>query len=283
MKISDLNPHLRYARTHFAHINFPDEYSICYDCRLFFIKNGSGIIEADGKNYNITNDTAIFLPPGTKYKLFFDNNTEFEIIVLNYDLINDFSHLKNSLTTATQSNFKKEIMPVYEVFHEFSKPIVSVLPQIYRTASKCCEKFLIKNTYYREEASALLKLCLLEMIRPTALGNELSAMCEKVMGYIHENYSQSSLTNSTVAAHFNYHPYHLSRMIKQETGKTLHQYLTYYRIQIAKNYLVTTNYDMEQIAWLSGFCSSAYFIKTFRQQNGITPKKYRSERFNSGI
>ena len=113
MKISDLNPHLRYARTHFTHINSSDEHSICYDCRLFFVKIGSGFIEANGITYNIINDTAIFLPPGTKYKLFFDTNTEFEIIVLNYDLINDFSHLKNSLTTATESNFKREIMPVY--------------------------------------------------------------------------------------------------------------------------------------------------------------------------
>jgi len=283
MKLSDLNPHLRYARTHFTHIISSNEYSICYDCRLFFVKSGSGSVEADGKKYNITNDTAIFLPPGTKYKLFFNSDTEFEVIVLNYDLVNDFSHLKDSLTTATESNFKKDIMPVYEILREFSNPIVSVLPQIYLTASKCSEKFLIKSTYYREEASALLKLCLLEIIRPTSLGGELSVLCEKVLEYIHENYSQSSLTNSTVASYFGYHPYHLSRMIKQETGKTLHQYITYYRIQVAKNYLITTNYDMEQIAWLSGFCSSAYFIKTFREQTGITPKKYRNEKFNCGI
>lgn len=281
MKISDLNPYLRYARTHYTHIRTSDEYSICYDCRLFFVRIGSGYIEYDGIKHNIINDTSVFLPPGTKYKLFFDTDTDFEAIVLNYDLVNDFCYLKNSLTTATESNFKKEIMPVYTLPSEFTRPIVAVLPQIYRTASKCNEKFLIKSTYYREEASALLKLCLLEMIRPTALSGELSVLCERVLEYIHRNYSDSSLTNSAVAEHFGYHPYHLSRIIKQETGKTLHRYIMYYRIRIAKNYLVTTKYDIERVAWLSGFCSSAYFIKIFKEQSGITPKKYREAQFNS--
>jgi YesN/AraC family two-component response regulator len=242
-----------------------------------------GNIDVDGIKYNITNDTAIFLPPGTKYKLFFEEDPEFEAIVLNYDLVNDFSHLKNSLTTATEESFQKEIMPLYPLPEEFSMPIVAVLPQIYHKVSKCSEKFLIKSIYYREEASALLKLCLLEMIRPTTLSGELSALCERVLEYIHKNYSDSSLTNSTVAEHFNYHPYHLSRIIKQETGKTLHQYIVYYRIRVAKNYLVTTVYDMDRIAWMSGFCSSAYFIKTFREHCGITPKKYRDEQFKPEI
>ena len=37
MKLSDINPHIRYAATHYHHVQ-KDFDSICYDCRLFFIK-----------------------------------------------------------------------------------------------------------------------------------------------------------------------------------------------------------------------------------------------------
>jgi len=86
-----------------------------------------------------------------------------------------------------------------------------------------------------------------------------------------------------IAEHLNYHPYHLSAIIKQETGKTLHQYLIYYRLQIAKNYLLTTDYDILDIAWKCGFSSATYFIELFRKNTGTTPKKYRSLQVHTEI
>ena len=127
----------------------------------------------------------------------------------------------------------------------------------------------------------LLKLCLLELIRHNISDTPYSLLCEKVLTYIHEKYADTTLTNEDIARVFNYHPYHLSRIIKQETGKTLHNYLMYYRLRIAKNLLVTTQYDIEDIAWRAGFSSSTYFIKQFRLNTGLTPKKYRKLQFNS--
>lgn len=282
MKASDINPHIRYARVHKAYFYSRKEMSKCYDCRIFFFDNITGNVIVNERKYNILNKTAIFLPPASEYKFTVDFKENAKIIVLDFDLINDYEYLKSSLGTATQSSFDKSLSPEYELLPELSKPIIRLMPQIDRMLTQCTENFILKNPLYRENSSALLKLCLLEFIRQSSRHTH-SKLCENVLSYIHENYALTTLTNEDIAEKFNYHPYHLSRMIKQETGKTLHKYLIYYRLQIAKDYLLTTQYDISEIAWRAGFCSAAYFIKIFRENVGMTPKEYRHLQIHTEI
>ena len=91
------------------------------------------------------------------------------------------------------------------------------------------------------------------------------------------------LTNEKIAEHFNYHPYHLSRLMKARTNKTLHNYLIDFRLHMAKNYLTTTNYNVTKIAEKTGFASYAYFIKIFREKVGISPLQYRKTHLSIGF
>ncbi len=275
MNLSDLNPHIRYARIHKTHFNNVNEYSICYDCRIFFAKKAEGHIIADNTKYNISIGTAIYLPPLTKYKLNFSETPNFEIIVLDFDLVNDFSDLKSGLGTATEKNFNKNKFLNYPLPELLLKPIVKQIPQLLQPLSQCTKNFLICDRFYRERSSAILKLCLLEFIRESQKNETYSGLCEKVIEYIHINYADAGLSNKIISDVFGYHPYHLSRIIKHETGKSLRQYLIDYRLQMAKNLLLTTSDDVEQIAWKTGFASTAYFVKLFHQRTGVTPKRYR--------
>ncbi len=282
MTISDLNPHIRYARIHKTYYHMRNYVSICYDCRLFFFENIIGNIIVNEKKYNILNKTAIYLPPKTEYKFNIEYKENARLIIFDFDLVNDYSHIKSALGTATKQDFDKSKVLKYSIPSELSEPIIRLIPQIDRMLVKCTDDFLLKTPFYRENSSALLKLCLLEFIRQNSK-NEHSDLCKNVLSYIHENFSDSSLTNDEIANKFSYHPYHLSRVIKEETGKTLHQYITYYRIRIAKDLLLTTKYNVSDIAWRTGFCSSAHFIKTFRQNIGMTPKEYRTSNIHTEI
>ena len=282
MKISDINPHIRYARVHRAYFRTKKDISKCYDCRIFFFNDATGSVTANGKKHNILNKTAIFFPPETEYKFNVTFKENGSAVVMDFDLDNRHENLKSSMGTATVSTFDKGILPSYETVEELSKPIVRIIPQIERMLTQCTENFIFKNQFYRENSSALLKLCLLEFIKQNSSHSQ-SKLCEEVLSYIHDNFSNSNLTNEDIAENFNYHPYHLSRIIKEETGKTLHKYLMYYRLQIAKDYLLTTKYDISQIAWKSGFCSSAYFIKIFKENIGMTPKEYRHLQIHTEI
>ncbi len=282
MQISDLNPHIRYARMHKAIFSKGYKSSKCYDCRLFFFYNTEGSAVINKEEYNISHNTAVYLPPRSEYKFNIKFTDISKIIVINFDLINDFSHIKSSLHTGTKDNFSESRVPDYPLLSQLSAPIIKNIPQIGRNLTKCTENFIIKDLLYREISSSILKMCLLEIIKESSKSSH-SKLCEDILSYVHENYSDTSLTNESIAKRFYHHPYHLSRLIKQETGKTLHQYIIYYRLQIAKDYLITTQFDMSKIAEICGFCSSAYFTKLFRQNIGMTPKEYRKLQLNTEI
>lgn len=58
-------------------------------------------------------------------------------------------------------------------------------------------------------------------------------------------------------------------------GKTPNRYLSDCRMARAKLLLVSTELSVAQIALQSGFHQSSYFIKVFRQLEGMPPNQYR--------
>ena len=119
----------------------------------------------------------------------------------------------------------------------------------------------------------------LDLLREVGISAEFKII-PHVIDYIHHHYHETNITNKDIAKKFNYHPYYLSQLIKKATGKTLHSYLLHYRIRVAKNYLLTTDWDIATVAWKSGFNSTAYFIKQFKLRIGQTPKQYQKKNAN---
>ena len=128
----------------------------------------------------------------------------------------------------------------------------------------------------------MLKSFLIELLRENAAHGS-SKLVSGIVKFIKENYSDPSLTNAEISSKFGYHPYYLSKILKDATGRSLKQYLIYYRIQISKDLLINTDASIEEISWRSGFGTSAYFIKCFRENMGVTPLIYRKNKRGTSI
>lgn len=283
MSFIKINPFIRYANMH-TFLKPSKELSVCYDCRLFYIAKGSGTITANGKNYILSGNDVVFLPPETRYRFSFNGSNQINIYVLNFDLVDTFSNYQKSLTTPTEKTFDKNLSLTlkYQLPTEYSNVIVLKNAfSVRKYVEKCAELFLQKTPFFREESSARIKLALLEILRENKNGEY--PIIQKVIDFIKENYAQVDLNNQAIAENFNYHPYHLNRIIKAYTQKTLHGYLLDYRIQMAKNLLVATTLTVTEIAEKTGFVSYTYFIKLFRERTGQSPLKYRSNRANIGL
>jgi AraC family transcriptional regulator len=70
-------------------------------------------------------------------------------------------------------------------------------------------------------------------------------------------------------------PYYFSRLFKQSTGVTPHQYMTKRRIEKAKELLKRRDLSITYISQQVGFHDQSHFSKTFCKIVGVTPKKYR--------
>lgn len=273
MEFVKLNPYVRYARAH-QNIVRPLEPAVCYDCRLFYFHKASGSFQWEQGEQKMVDGSVIYLPPGSTYTLRLEQiSPDGAVLVLNFDLVDSFSHLDHSLGTARVSGYERDKILTYET-PALGEIILQKMPRLYEPLSKCIEEFLTRPPYYRENISAMVKLCLVELLRNASTG-EIPQRIGQVMQYVATNYADSSLTVQKIAGEFGYHPNYISQMFKESTNKTLRDYLTHYRIRMAKNLLRTTELDVGTIGWKCGFNSVSYFIKVFRQHTGMTPHKFQ--------
>ena len=283
MILNQLNPFIRYGGCH-KYYNDVEGQSICYDCRLFFVSSGEGVLLIDGYEHQISANTVIYLPPFSKYRFKFKNNRSISIYVINFDLTNENSYLSRSLGTATESNFDSTKIKSFPMHNVFENPIILYnIFELYSSVSKCVEIFQLKDEYFSQKSSAILKLMLVDILQTSKNENVEYKLAQQVVEYIRIHYEEVDLTNEVIAVKFNYHPYHLNRIFKAYTGKPIHNYLLEYRIQKAKNYLRTTILSVTVIAEKVGFSSYTYFIKLFRERTGVSPLKYRKLHSDSAI
>ena len=103
-----------------------------------------------------------------------------------------------------------------------------------------------------------------------------SLLIQKVITQIESDIS-SDLALNTLAKVFNVNPSYLSTLFKKETGTTLTDYVNKMRIDRAKELLVSTNIQIQNIAQRCGMLDVNYFTKTFKKYTDLTPKKYREK------
>jgi AraC family transcriptional regulator len=71
-------------------------------------------------------------------------------------------------------------------------------------------------------------------------------------------------------------PYYFSRMFRQTTGESPHQFVLGRRIELARQLLTETDASLAQVALQSGFASQSHLSSIFKRRLGLTPRAYRN-------
>jgi AraC-like DNA-binding protein len=71
-------------------------------------------------------------------------------------------------------------------------------------------------------------------------------------------------------------PSYLSDLLKKETGKNAQEHIHFYLIEEAKNILLNSEKNINEIAFDLGFEYPQYFNKLFKKKTGKTPMEYRN-------
>lgn len=122
-------------------------------------------------------------------------------------------------------------------------------------------------------------LLLLEELKHTSLKNPAAKNQGRILtmlAYIQENYDQK-LTLQDIADSSAVSTRECLRCFQMSIHQSPMEYLIEYRVQAAAKLLETTNLSVSEIAMRTGWGSSSYFTKTFRQLRGKTPNTHRKE------
>lgn len=104
---------------------------------------------------------------------------------------------------------------------------------------------------------------------------EIPAVISKVMEWIKIHYHQP-FTVTEIAEEVGYQADYLSSLFKRSTGISMMRFTNQIRIKTAKALLSNYDITIKEAAYSCGFSDEKYFMKVFKQLEGMTPTQYKN-------
>ena len=273
MNFTRLNPVIRSADIYERIGN--QDFCRSYDARLIYIISGDLAFSCEGekKATHLGPGSLVFIPAGTTYKL----KAKFiRAAVFTFDLTAENPLPEEKMIPTSPEKYDTFLLHSTENAEPFDKVIILEDVEADKDRFTAMTNLAIScEGEWRAHISAELKLILLKIAETKSESALPTRMVENLDSYIRENY-KDEISNTEIGAIFGYHPFYVSRMLKDKKGITLRQYIISYRFKAAKKMLELTDKSIAEIAEETGFTDASYFAKSFKSAFGITPKEYRN-------
>ncbi len=271
MNFASLNPFIRSVSL-YEKINRTEE-CIAYDCRMIYLISGDISAVVDGVSIgHMSPGHLLYIPSGVAYKL---KGKYLRAVVVTFDLDDKHSEIGGRISPVLSADFKRELCHSCEGFAPFDRYIhLEDFEGERDLFLSLCDIYTSAQGFYLARISALVKQTLIKIAELCDEHALPSRMVEALDQYIRENCSDE-ISNTEIGAIFGYHPFYISKVLKDKKGVTLRQYIISYRLKRSCSLLQFTNKSISEIAEETGFTDASYFTKTFKATFGVTPKDYR--------
>jgi len=250
--------------------------------QMIYVLEGSGIHIINENRYDFNKGDVFLLTPEDTHryettvsplfciidftKFFFHNMTQEKrendsdaFIQLEYIFHNQQS-LKGSLVSGNER----------EIFGGLIKQLISEKQYDYSFS-----KIITRNIIY------LLLNFVARDINESNLNNTKETILQNkthdITFYIQQHiYDRGSLSVDSIAKHFNMSKGHLSRYYKKQTGNTIKNFITRYKLEIIQTRLSFSDLTISEIAAELNFTDESHLNKVFRKKFGLTANQYKT-------
>ncbi len=188
-------------------------------------------------------------------------------------------------------SFRSDDLLDESLLEPLSSGHLMISPRIGDAASGLCEQLADIYMEKKEGAGAdiatqiRIKLVLLQFIlemwnKGLVVENDTSGrntVEKEMVSYIQQNYT-GTISLKEFGEQFHLSEKYISRYFKEHFHITLSQYVTYLRLEHAKQLLQDTDLPITEIALQSGYQNVSYFIRSFKKTYEVSPLKYRKNR-----
>ncbi|KYC38467.1 AraC family transcriptional regulator [Scytonema hofmannii PCC 7110] len=226
------------------------------------------VLNGDTRYESINYGDVAVIPANTYHKFTWDSEVEF--LVLSLEEVMFTRALYDSVDL-----HKLEILPHFAT----PDPLVHHIGLALKSELESQDK---GSRIYIESLATTLCIHILKQyaVSSTKIATQSEGLSNiklrQAIEYINQNL-EKDLTLTEIAAVAGMSIYHFSRLFKQSTGFSPHQYVLNSRIEKSKRLLVKTEEAIDQICQQVGFQSQSHFTNVFRKLIGTTPKAYRKQ------
>ena len=97
---------------------------------------------------------------------------------------------------------------------------------------------------------------------------------KEIISYIQQSFT-GEISLKELGEQFHLSEKYVSQYFKEHFHITLSKYVTYLRLEHAKQLLQNSDIPVTEVAMLSGYQNVSYFIRSFKKTYGVSPLKYR--------
>lgn len=278
LPVEQIDPVLRAVRQRKGSVNIANSWQ--EDIQLTYVLAGKGVIEKNGRRYELSPGSLFFFMPYQRYG-FICPDPNFEIVIALFDIAPSVPGIP------IQQRFKERNKWAYDLKFPrgVSLPLHLALEpggQVEALAKEMVQAYGHDNPLGRYRAKVLLQRMLL-----TAMDHEVREAdgqqagmtaaqwrIETTLTYILKHAAEP-LSIPQLASQADLSVSHFIRMFKLWTGQTPADYIHYQRIENAKRLLSDGRLSVKQIARRVGYQDPFHFSRVFRRVEGLSPTAYR--------
>ncbi|MGN7413003.1 helix-turn-helix domain-containing protein [Paenibacillus sp. SAF-068] len=242
---------------------------------VLLVVDGELHIGENGMEWTLgTGDALVLLPEGSHYS-FKSCKQETTFYWVHFEHLDwDQSRLREELeATIPLSPFDKPKSI------RLPKKTTILTPQIAFDLMQQLLELPVGESFWEKQQLLFSFLAILENGISDMAKTPASRLAENVAVFLQKNY-QEEITNETLSLALHFHPSYIVRCMKMKYGVTPVQYLHQFRIERAKQLLISTEWSIDRIGTEIGFQYSPYFSTCFKRSVGISPLQFRKKYLN---
>ena len=237
-------------------------------CKLLLLRSGSGGYWVDGQRYALQAGDMVLIASHRVHRPEFEPGVPYERTIIY--ISPDFLQRHSAPDCDLEGIFTAGAGPILRLTEKEQRRVFSLAEQL--------EKELSGDRYGRVVLASALLLQLLAQtgrslnsrtaIRPSPDVPQ-NARTVEMLRYIDQHLSED-LTIDGLAEQFFISKYHMMRQFRQETGQSIHSYLSDRRLLHARD-LIARGFSATESCFRSGFGSYSAFTRAYAKRFGTTP------------
>ena len=231
---------------------------------LIYCVEGAGWYQIGTEKYQVSENQYFILPPNIPHAYGADEQNPWTIYWIHFTgkhaaIYSQDAATPQRIAPAVNSRIMERNTIFEDIFSTLSQ---SFNQESLRYASSLLHYYLATMRYLRLYRKSL---------------PDTNSISHEVIHYLHENI-EKRVTLEKIAKYMGYSPSYISMIFRKETGHSPLQYLNRMRIEMACQWLDTTNLKVNQICHKVGIDDPYYFSRLFRTVTSMSPSEYRKER-----
>ncbi len=227
---------------------------------IMFIKKGSFKLTIDGTTYTVSENQVAIIDCNKFHS--YKSITDWETLWIHFK--GPVSH--EYYNTIIKKSGTGHVIDLYDTLNLDKR--FNIIYDIFKN------KEVVKEFLVSKYICDLLTELLLAIDNKKGQIENNSNIVDNAIKFMREHLTEN-ITLSDISTSVSLSPYYFSRLFKNETSFSPHQYLISMRIDLAKFLLKNTSSSIKQICFNTGFNSESMFCTTFKQRTGISPSGYR--------